>query len=341
MATTKISRLAANALVFCLTLYPALAQDPQLVGGPAMGFVVDEGSGIRPVLGVPGAAALGSPVLPATGFDSIVISPQRDFALALTARERQLVILRSLSVSPSADALTIPPGASRIALSPAGDTAVLYYAGRVEVLTGLPDSPTSSWGLDLPVGLAALAVSDGGSAVLAATEGGPSSVFLLTQDAGYRSLLLVAGLPSLAFLGKNLDAVVADGVSSQVFVVRDPKGNAQIMQLGGQAEGVSRPVAVAAGSGRVFVANAEPGGVVSLSLAGEEAQLIPCGCTPTSLERLADGATFRLGETAQGPVWLLDSRSSPPRIVFVPNQSRQRREVIPLRRLPVRRGGAL
>jgi hypothetical protein len=285
-----------------------------LVGGPVLGFVVDKASGVRPVLGVPGAATLGYAVLPAAGFDSIVVSPRRDFALALTEGERRLVLLRNLSASPSAEALTIPSGAIRVVLSPAGDAAVLYYTGRVEVLTGLPDSPASSWGLDLPADLAALAVSDGGSAVLAATEG---EVWLLTPDAGYKMLYTVAGSPSVAFLG-SADAVLADGASSQVFVVRDVKGQPQIAPIGGPAEGISRPVAVAAVNGRVFVANAEPGGVVSLSLAGEEALAIPCACTPTRLERLDDGATFRLSEAGEGPVWLLDVRSSPPRIVFVP-----------------------
>jgi hypothetical protein len=153
-------------------------------------------------------------------------------------------------------------------------------------------------------------------------------------------LYSVAGLPSLAFLGSSLDAVVADGASSQVWLIRDPAGQTQIAQIGGLAEGVSRPVAVASANGKVFVANGEPGGVLSLSLSGEEAVSVRCECTPTSLERLADGTSFRLNEAGRGPIWLLDSRSSPPRVVFVPDQARSRRVMVP-RPIPVGRGGEL
>ena len=199
MAITNISRIGSAAQCSCSALCPALAQDPQRVGGPVVGFVLDKAEGVRPILGIPGAATLGQPVLPAAGFDSIVLSPQRDYALALTEGEQRLVLLRSLSVSPAAARLDVPPGASRIVLSPAGDAAALYYrdARRVEVLTGLPDSPSVAWSLDLPdlgAGLAALVVSDGGSAILVATAGEPSSILLFAADVEYRPLRLVAGL---------------------------------------------------------------------------------------------------------------------------------------------------
>ena len=346
MAITNISRIGRAAVAFLLALCPALAQDPQWIGGPVMGFVLDKAEGVRPILGIPGAASLGQPVLPATGFAIVVLGPQRDYALALTKGEGQLALLRNLSASPAAALLDVPPGASRIVLSPAGDAAALYYsdARRIEVLTGLPDSPSVAWRLDLPdlgAGLAALVVSDGGSAILAATTGEPSSILLFAQDVEYRPLRLVAGSPSLAFFANGLDAVIGDGASNMVFVVRDVTGAAEITQIGSRADGVSHPVAVAAAAGnrRVLVANSEPGGVVSLGLAGEEPLAIPCSCTPTSLERLPGGAAFRLSDAGEGPVWLLDGESSPPRTVFVPRQPRLVRTDILRTPAPVSRGG--
>lgn len=345
MANTNISRIGSAAVVFLLALCPALAQDPPEIGGPVVGLVVDKAEGVRPILGILGAATLGRPVLPAAGFASIVLSPRRDYALALTERERRLVILRNLSASPAAARLDVPPGASRIVLSPSGDAAALYYPeARVVVLTGLPDSPSAAWRLALPdlgAGLAALVVSDGGAAVLAATAGEPSSILLFAPDVEYRPLQLVAGAPSLAFLSNSLDAVIGDGASNQIFVVRGVKDAAGITQIGGPAEGVSRPVAVAAADGnrRVLVANSEPGGVVSLGLDGEEPLAIPCSCTPTILERLAGGAAFRLSDTGEGPVWLLDTGSSPPRTVFVPGRPRLVRTEILRVPAPASRGG--
>jgi len=123
-------------------------------------------------------------------------------------------------------------------------------------------------------------------------------------------------------------------------LVRDATGQGQVTQIGGQGEGVSRPIAVAAAADNrhVFVANADPAGIVSLSLEGEQPLVVPCQCTLTGLEPLADGTTFRLSDPGEGPIWLLDAAGAPPRIVFVPDQSPVRPA---LRRspLPVRSGG--
>jgi hypothetical protein len=221
----------------------------------------------------------------------------------------------------------------------------LYYPDTqsVAVLAGLPQSPAVSWSLEtaaLAGGLAALAVSDDGGAVLVATAGEPGSVWLLAPDGSDRLLSHVPGAPSLAFLAESHDALVADGATGTVALVRDAAGQSQITQIGGPAEGVSRPVAVAASTDRrqAFVANAEPAGVVILSLEGEPPLAVPCQCSVTGLEALADGGTFRLSDPGEGPVWLLDAAASPPRIVFVPDSApaHPRPGRAPL---PVRAGG--
>ena len=349
MAKTTFFRLTGCAALLSFALLgglPAQDQtDAQPVGGPVMGFVTDRLSGVRPILGVPGAASLGLPVLPNSGFRSIAFSPSRDYALALVARGRQTVLLRNLKSSVAAIELQAPPGAGRMAISLSGDAAVLHYpeTQSVAVLTGLPQSPAVSWSLEVPAlagGLTALAVSDDGGAVLIATAGEPSSVWLLAPNGSSRFLSYVAGAPSLAFLAGSHDVLIADGALSTVMLVRDANGQGRITQIGGRAEGVSRPIAVAAAADgrRAFVANAEPAGIVSLSLEGGQPLVVPCDCTLTALEPLADGTTFRLSDPGDGPIWLLDGASSPPSIVFVPDQSPVRPELrSPL--LPVRSGG--
>ncbi len=349
MTKTTFFRLTVGMALLSLALLGGLlAQDQtgsQPVSGPVMGFVADRLSGVRPILGVPGAATLGSPVLSNSGFRSIVFFPSRDYALAVLSRGSQVVLLRNLRSTLEAVELQVQPGAGRLAISPSGDAAVLYYpeAQSVAVLTGLPQSPAVSWSVEaanLAGSLAALAVSDDGGAVLIGTAGEPSSVWALARDGSSRFLSYVAAVPSLAFLAGSHDVLIADGALSTVMLVRDANGQARITQIGGQAEGVSSPVAVAAtpDNRRVFVANAEPAGIVSLSLAGEGPLAVPCSCRITGLEPLAGGAAFRLSDPGEGPIWLLDAASSPPRIVFVPGQSRVRPT---LRRspLPVRNGG--
>jgi hypothetical protein len=112
-----------------------------------------------------------------------------------------------------------------------------------------------------------------------------------------------------------------------------------VTQIGGQAEGVSQPLAIAAAqdNSRIFVANAQPAGVVSLSLTGGDPATQPCACKIAGLERMAGGSVFRLNEAGGGPVWLLDAAAASMRMVFVPEQMRLLRDT---GRTPApRRGG--
>lgn len=327
MITSRISGIAAIAGVFALALFPALAQEGQRIDGPVLGFSVDQAAGIRPILGLPGAATLGPPVISAAGLEGVTLSPARDYALALLTSGRGVVLLKNLRAAAGATVLDVAPGPARIAISPSGDAVVLYYAeaGRVVVLAGLPDSPSVSWRLELSGRsgrVAALAVSDGGSAVLVASAGEPSSVWLVTQDAGQRFLYTATSSASVAFLVGSQDAAIADGAASAVVLVRDAAGQPQVTRIGGQAEGVSQPLAIAAAqdNSRIFVANARPAGVVSLSLTGGDPATRSCDCTPTGLERMAGGSVFRLNEPGGGPIWLLDAAGALMRVVFVPEQ---------------------
>jgi len=349
MAITDPLRNTACTALVLFTLVGGLAAqegtDQSPVSGSVVGFVLDESAGIRPVLGVPGAATLGRPVMRSSGLAGVVFSPALDYAMALAPRSGQVMLLRNLSRSATAVDLPVAPGAARFAISPSGDAAVLYYpeTRAVSVLTGLPDAPAVSWSLEAPYlagGLGALAVSDAGGAVLIAADGGESPVWLLAQAAGARFLSYVSSSPSLAFLSGSSDAVVADGGNSTVVLVRDPSGRAETTQIGGAAEGLSRPVAVAvtADNRRVLVASAASAGVVGLSLAGEQPFTLTCNCEVTGLERLSGGVTFRLSEPGEGPVWLLDTASSPPRIVFVPGSQAVPRGTA-RRPLPIRPGG--
>jgi hypothetical protein len=316
--------------------------DSQVLRGPVIGFVYDKTVGIQPILGIPGAATLGPAVLDRDGFESVTLAPDRDYALAVLARGRQVAIVRNLSTVPSAAVLDVPAGPARIAFSPTGDAAAFYYSdtARAEVLTGLPGSPTLAWNFDLAglqSGLAALAVNDGGGALLVAAAGEPAPIWLASPEEGQRFLYAASASPSLTFLFRSEDVAIADASTGDVVLVRDPKGEARIARIGGPAEGISQPVAIAAtrDNRRIFVANAAPAGVVSLELSGDEPFRLACSCAPTTLERIAGGSVFRVSEPGNGPIWLLDTASSTPRIVFVPDQMRLLRDA---GRAPVPRG---
>ena len=216
------------------------------VSGPVVGFVFERPAGIRPILGVPGAATLGQPVSPGPALSPSYSRPLVTTRWRLLSRGRQVVLLTDLSSSSRFVELPVRPGAGRIAISPSGDAAALYYPETqpVAVLTGLPDSPAVSWRLEVPYidgSLAALAVSDGGGAVLIAGVGEQSPVWLLHAGSGAQFLSYVSTLPSLAFLARSADALIADGGAGSIMLVRDTKGQPEITQIGGAAEGISRP----------------------------------------------------------------------------------------------------
>jgi hypothetical protein len=283
------------------------------------GWVFDRNLGLRPILGLPGAAILGPPAETGIEITAAAVSPGQDYMLVLAGPERRPLLLRGMAASALEGAA---PGADEVALSAAGSAVMLYAreAARIQVLAGLPETSRVLWEEDSPGALSAVAVSDDGSAVLAAMlDGEQSWVYLLTPEAGPRYLMSVAGPVSLTFLVNTGDAVLASGLRSEVFMIRDAKGAAEIVPLADERHGVSRPVAVAASADnrRVLIANAEPGGVVSLDLGSRAAVLVPCLCTPTLLERVS-GSVFRLNGPSAPPLWLFEDRGQEPRIVFVP-----------------------
>ncbi|MFB3779236.1 MAG: hypothetical protein ACE141_16585 [Bryobacteraceae bacterium] len=324
MENSILMRTLGSTALLYLVCAGISAQEAAPVSGPILGFVADASSGVRPIIGIPGAATLGSALLSTTQAENVVFSTGRDYALALLAPDRRVALFRDLRTAPSVADLPAPPGAGRLAVSPSGNAAVLYYpeAGAVAVLNGLPDSPALSWSTAAPqltAELAALAVADGGGGILLAS-GQRSPVWLIRPDGGPQVLSYVAASPSLAFLPSSLDALIADGGASTVTLARDVEGSIRLTQVGGPAEGVSNPVAVVASAdGRnALVANSEPAGVVTLSLGGGESSLVPCNCRVTALEPLSGGAAFRVNQPGDGPIWLLDAAVSPPRMVFVP-----------------------
>ncbi|HSW50118.1 MAG TPA: hypothetical protein VLH09_08085, partial [Bryobacteraceae bacterium] len=240
MANSILTRTLGSVALLCLVSLGVPAQDAAPVSGPVLGFVADASNGIRPIIGIPGAATLGSALLSTAQTESVVFSPRRDYALALLAPDHRVALLRDLRAGPGAADLPAPLGAGRLAISPSGDAAVLYYpeARTVAVLTGLPDSPALSWSTTAPQldsAVAALAVADGGGGILLAS-GRQSPVWLIRPDGSSRVVSYVEAAPSLAYLASSRDALITDAAASIVTLARDNGGAVQLTQIGGPAE---------------------------------------------------------------------------------------------------------
>src|SRR5262245_43726317 len=134
-----------TGLLIALSGFHLAAQNGAAINGPSLGFVSDDrGTTIWPLLGILGASVPGPPLALPESVTNAAISPQQDYALAISTSTGQPVIIR-LDTS---DLTSVPLVGGRsnpgvIALSPTGSGAALYEKrSRVlQFISGLPAAP--------------------------------------------------------------------------------------------------------------------------------------------------------------------------------------------------------
>ena len=335
----RTARVIVPAMAFAVSL---LAQST--LSGPSLGFVFDsDAKGVRPILGIPGAATLGKPLDLGTPIVKASVSAQQDYVLAFPS-SRSLLLVRidhgTISTDTNVDISTVP---DVIAISPAGSAAALFYrqTAKIQVLTGLPKSITPAQSIDisgLPNSLDTLAITDDGQNVLAGfpentTPGSQSGeVFLIRPDGSApRSILTVAHASSLTVI-KNTsndttsntarDLLVADDVQNSLYKIADLAGGAVVTQVFGPDAKIAGPFAVQPSLDNAkYVVVAQSGTVVILDTNGGDPVTLKCSCTPTGLHRLNGPGSFQLTETTDGILWMLDwdpTNAVGPRFLFVP-----------------------
>ncbi|MGB7723653.1 MAG: hypothetical protein WBL65_27385 [Bryobacteraceae bacterium] len=301
----------------------AAAQTGTALSGPTMGLVFDASqSALRPIRGIPGAATLGDAVNPGFPLASATVSPRQDFALALRADDSSVVL--ALAGGGSAAVSGARPAPELMVFSPAGATAALYdsSAGRVQVLTGLPDAAAVQSDVDISAlagPVAALAVDDAGSTLfLAAGAAETVALYRIGMDGTSQYMASFRSVAALRLSGTGREALVADSAAGAVYAIRDLRGAGRMETIASGRDGLGTPIAVESDSaGRIFVAD-QAGNVTILNRGRGPVVSLPCGCTPTGLFRLSGTATFRLTEPSDGPMWVLDASGADARIVAVP-----------------------
>ena len=210
------------------------------------------------------------------------------------------------------DGLTAKP--ERVVFSPRGSAAALMAAGRVTILSGLPDSPALGASLDVD-SADSLAVSDDAAYLLAAGRG---AVRLLGAASGENFKLLDTAEGAIAaFSPGGYDAAIADPEAG-LMLFRNAARGGEPNVLAAPDDGITSPVGLsfAADGRKLYVASSTRRSVFSFDLASGDRGTIACDCTPAALVRM--GSVFRLNEFSSEPLWLLDPDASEPRIVFVP-----------------------
>jgi len=294
-----------SILVLALAL-PVWAQTGSLAG-PVMGMV-PSGEGLRPILGVPGAATMGGVLTLPFTVTQTVAGPR--YALIASSDGRVMVVRPD---GLSTEIAGVSPAPSTLLLSAGGRAAGLYYADTrtLETVSGLPGAPVVEAVLDLsslPAGAPALAVDESGTA-LAAVGG---SLFLPVKGA-LAPVAAVGEVSAAAWSGR--DAVLAG--AGRLLLVRDPAGAAELSLIPG-GEALLKPVAVAAAGGKYLAADEESAALLVTDGAGGSAWL-PCGCAVAGLAPLNGNGLFRVTAADARPMWLLDAGADSPRLWFVPD----------------------
>ncbi len=135
--TRRVNVLAACCLAaVSLSISSAFAQ----VGAPQLGWIPD-GTRVRPVNGIPAAAAVGLPIPADQDFSQIAASPARNYVLVAAADTGAVSIYTTQKgLIPLAGADNAPDS---VMLSPRGSSAALWFSSlnQIQVVTGLPDAP--------------------------------------------------------------------------------------------------------------------------------------------------------------------------------------------------------
>jgi hypothetical protein len=293
-------------LVLILCAFPVLgsAQDRTSVSGPVSGFFFDQTSrALRPVVGVPGAAYLGSAAL--DGVDAASVCP--DGSAALAVREGRLYLITGLNAVQSAAAVEGSiENIDRMVWAADGASAAVYASksGLAQVLRNLPKAPETGEAIDLsalPGAVTALAVA--GKAVLAGVAAESAGGIYLAAPGATAKLLAPAARPSgIAVDGDSL--YFADQERGQVWEVRKFATDATPLLF---ADALASPVGLQLSGTRLFVANA----------GDSTLEVFDTAARASSGRLQLDAAPAMLGSFGSRSVWLLNASAGDENPIYV------------------------
>jgi len=314
--------MAMRTLGFVVLTAAMAAGQQGRIAGPVVGFVFDGSArAIRPILGIPGASVLGDPLAVGCDLSYAAVSPRLDSAVAAAADGSFHVFKLNAGAATEVAANGITAAPERAVFSPSGSAAAVYAGSRIQVITGLPASPTPGATFDIS-GLLAMpgsrghhpltgsfAVSDDGQYVLVA-EGSGVQAF----GPGASRQVLSAQGAFVAFAPGSHDAAVA---GSGVTILKDVAGSAAPQSIAGEdATRAAIGAAFSADGGKLYVASKSAQSVTVFDLSAGTNNAVGCDCTPAGITPM--GNVYRMNEVGTAPLWLLDPGTATPRIVFVP-----------------------
>jgi len=322
---------------------------------PVLGFVLDNAGGLRPYIGVPGAASIGRPLDLGFPVTRAVVSPAHDYILAtvkdgewplllqvsgdtITVRSTAFITgsgqphscewidppsspRRALkcSVGPTSDGA---PRIDRITLSPTGSAAAFFSESqrRIYVFNNMSRAPAPLGNLEVGGlgSITAIGISDDGkTALVGVSDGNGGALFLVELGQPPRLVASMRHPSAIAFLHRSAGAVIADDVENKIYAF----SNGKVVTLATAENGISAPMAlaVAKDNQRIFAGNWESRSVTTIGLNRTFSEPLFCNCILTGLHPTNADSVFRLTDFLGNPVVLFDANG--PRTIFVPASS--------------------
>jgi len=295
-----------------LVLSAASAQ----VTTPLLGWL-PEGTQIRAMNGLPAASTLGSVVNVGHALSNIAVSPSQNYVLANDAESGEV-----LQIVPGVSATTLdsPVNPDRIVVSPRGSSAGLWYSGaaQLEILSGLPAVPAIRHiDASLLNGLSAIAVSDDGQWIAAASSSG---VYAWGPDGVPRQVYGGSDAGALAFYTGVHDFAIA--TSTQLLSISESGAEPASTVL---YQNSFSPAGLATSFDNQELVLADQNGIIySVNAATHTPLMLNCQCRPNGVFGLGS-AVFRLTSSTVGAIKLVDAGAGA--ILAVPRRGPVRGDV--------------
>jgi hypothetical protein len=298
-----------------------LAQAPNANSGstngvsvPTLGFIAGQAPArLQPILGIPGSARLGTPLLLPTTVTQIHIAPGHAYALVEQAPGNPLALVLLQGITTQTRNLPLRPivGAlgqtDVLAFSPMGASAVLYsrQTNQLQVLTGLPKSPQlylNVPNLAILDGPQKIAVSDDARSVLISDAAG--SVYSVSQNAAPVPVHHSPEISALAFVAQSRESIICDRTLNTMSFLRD--SNATPVGLGAATGDRCQPEAAAstADGKTILLACPAQHAVLSIDRASGLTRVHNVSNSPGVLQPLGVRDVFLMSPPERGTYWL-------------------------------------
>jgi hypothetical protein len=294
--------------LLAVSIFGAASAWAQL-SAPVLGYIPD-GAKLRPVYGIPAAAAV-MPVLDSgRELGRAAVSPRQDYVLASAADSGEVGIVRPGQSFRSLTGAYVSP--DLIGISPNGSAAALYFSSshHFQIVKGLPDSPEirevdATFLGDAPV---ALAIADDAQWLVGAWALG---VHAFGPHGDVNRLPLDDAATALAFFHASHDLAV--GTAQGVYTIADVGGRNLVGRLTATAD-AAMFAAVTLNNRRTILASAS-GMITAVDLDTGATSTADCACTPEGLFPMGRNA-FRLNSLGFGAFKLFDADTGD--VLFAP-----------------------